>query len=230
MKNILQEKPTDKLLGRLAASMSFVDDYNIKDKKVLDIGCGYGWCELNFLDRGASELVGMELTESDLVTIRENINDTRLTLVTGSAIEIPLTAQSVDTVVSWEVIEHIPKNTEAKMFSEVFRVLKPGGVFYLSTPHASFWARFFDPAWWLIGHRHYKETKLRNLAESAGFVTDQCVRKGGWWEIVGLLNMYIAKWIFRRRPFFEYFVLHRQDQEFKHKSGFTNIFFKFVKE
>ena len=55
MKNILDERPSHDLSGRLLASVQFVEDIDLKDRDVLDIGCGYGWCELNFLGRGVKK-------------------------------------------------------------------------------------------------------------------------------------------------------------------------------
>jgi len=170
----------------------------------------------------------MELSEQDLGTARENISDSRLSLAIGSGIAIPFPEQAFDTIVAWEVLEHIPKNTENKMFSEVYRVVKPGGIFYFSTPHASFWANIFDPAWWLIGHRHYSEVKLTQAAEVAGFTVLECSVKGGWWEIFGQLDMYGAKWIFGRRPFWDKQVQARQNDEYS-RDGFSTVFMKLKK-
>lgn len=179
MKNILDEKPSDDLSGRLLASMQFVEDIDIKDCTVLDIGCGYGWCELNFLGRGVKKIVGVEISEADLVTIKKNINDARLELRVSSAINLPFESNSFDTVVSWEVIEHIPRESEELMFSEVCRVLRPGGVFYMSTPRQSFWSNVLDPAWWLAGHRHYAQSTLMKYANSSTLVVDNVKVKGG---------------------------------------------------
>jgi len=77
MRNLLNEKPTKTLHGRLLASTNFVEDLDLKNKEVLDIGCGYGWCELNFLKRGASKIVGLEISENDLKTAKENVQNER---------------------------------------------------------------------------------------------------------------------------------------------------------
>ncbi len=58
------------------------------------------------------------------------------------------------------------------MFSEAYRVLKKGGVFYLSTPYDNFFAKIFDPAWY-FGHRHYSLNRLKNFAELNGFIIDK---------------------------------------------------------
>lgn len=169
MKNILDEKPNENLTGRLLASVQFVSDEDVKDKNALNVGCGFGWCELNFLSRGVKQMAGIEISEEDLKTARENVVNERVKFCLGSAIQIPFPDKSFDTVVSWEVIEHIPKNTENRMFTEVARVLRSGGVFYLSTPHASFFSNILDPAWWLIGHRHYSREQLALYAKQNGY-------------------------------------------------------------
>lgn len=229
MKNIINAKPLTDLHGRVSYNTMFVDDVDIKNKDILDIGCGYGWFELNALKRDGNKIIGLEISEKDLKTARENINNNKIEFNIGSAIALPFGNQGFDTIVSWEVIEHIPKNTENKMFSEVKRVLKNNGVFYLSTPFNNFFSNIFDPAWWLIGHRHYKKNDLINFAASNGFKIEKITLNGGIWEILGINNLYIAKWIFRRAPFFENFFNEKQDEEYKKQQGFTTIFIKFRK-
>lgn len=229
MKNILDEKPSHNLRGRLLASVQFVDDEDVKNKRVLNIGCGFGWCELNFLDRGVHQMTGIEISEEDLKTARENVRNEKIDFCVGSAAELPFPAQSFDTVVSWEVIEHIPLNTENQMFAEVARVLKSGGMFYLSTPHASFFSNMLDPAWWLIGHRHYSRRQLASYAKKNGFEVMEVKIKGKWWALLSILNMYISKWILRREPLFQDIFSQKEHEEYMTDDGFSNIFIKFRK-
>ena len=206
-----------------------VQNEDISGKNILNIGCGFGWCELNFLGRGAKQMTGTEISEEDLKTARENVLDERVSFVVGSAIQLPFTSDSFDTVVSWEVIEHIPKKTENKMFAEVYRVLKPGGIFYLSTPHFSFFSNILDPAWWLVGHRHYSKQGLLSYARKNNFRMTEVRVKGKWWMLFSLVNMYVSKWIFRRRPFFGAFFARKEREEYLSNDGFGNIFVKFQK-
>lgn len=229
MKNILDEKPSHDLMGRLLASVQFVNDEDVKGKDVLNIGCGFGWCELNFLNRGVQQITGIEITEEDLKTARENVVDEKVKFCIGSAINLPFPDQSFDTVVSWEVIEHIPKGTEKKMFSEVQRVLKKDGIFYLSTPHLSFWATLLDPAWWLIGHRHYSQGRLVSYAKKNGLEMIDVKIKGKWWSSFSILNMYISKWILRRNPLFGAVFSQKEHEEYMADDGFGDIFIKFKK-
>lgn len=230
MKNILKEKPIYDVKGRLAESLRFVAKEDVVGKKILDIGCGYGWCELHFLERGAKEIVGTEITEDDLTTIKESIINKKAKFIIGDAINLPCKDGSFDTVVSWEVIEHIPEHTENKMFAEVNRVLKKDGVFYLSTPYAQFFNNIFDPAWWLIGHRHYSQKQLSSYGEENGFIVEKIMMRGRWWSLFSLVNMYISKWIFRRERVFGKIFLKHDDDEYQNGSGFVTIFAKYRKK
>lgn len=229
MKNILKDRPKKRLHGRTQFTTKFVEDCDIEKKTCLDIGCGWGWFELNALKRKVKKIVGLEISDSNLEAARQNISDRRAQFKVGSAIDLPFPDSQFDTVVSWEVIEHIPKNQEPKMFKEVARVLKDGGVFYMSTPKNSLWCNIFDPAWWLIGHRHYSKIKIIKASSRNKLVVEKLIFNGGWWELIGMNNLYISKWIFHRKPFAEKFFDSRQDKEFEKEKGFTNIFIKFKK-
>lgn len=229
MKNIINEKPTDELHGRALYNTIFVKKADIKDKRVLDIGCGYGWFELFAVENQVKKIVGLEISENDLKTAKKHIKDKKIDFTTGSAIELPFKDKTFDTLVAWEVIEHIPKKTESQMFKEAFRVLGDGGRFYLSTPNHSVLSNFFDPAWWLIGHRHYSPKKLSKIAQENGFVVEKIIVKGGFWEVVDINNLYICKWIFRTKPLFKSYINRKQDYSYKNCKGFTNIFIRFKK-
>jgi ubiquinone/menaquinone biosynthesis C-methylase UbiE len=229
MKNIINEKPSNDLYGRLRFSSNFVHDADIKDKEILDIGCGYGWFEINAVKKGVKSIIGIDMTNEDISTALKYVDYDNVSFRVGSAIELPFEDSVFDTVVSWEVLEHIPKSTEKQMFSEVYRVLKPGGCFYLSTPYRNFFSNLFDPAYWLIGHRHYSKKKVSDFADQAGFSVKNIALRGGIWEIISINNLYIAKWIFRRKPFFEEYIQKKLNEEYAMERGITNIFMEIKK-
>jgi len=224
MKNIIDEKPSRDLQGRLLFSSRFVEDADIEGQKVLNIGCGYGWFEIDSVKRGVKSITGIELTDNDLNTALKHVNYDNVNFRVGSAIDLPFADNSYDTIVSWEVLEHIPKQTENKMFSEAYRVLKPGGHFYLSTPYRHFLSNLFDPAYWLIGHRHYSKEQIEHFAQQANFSINNLTFGGGIWELIAINNLYIAKWIFRRKPFFEKYLEKKLNDEYAKETGMTNVF------
>jgi len=229
MKNIVNEKPSEVLCGRLLYTTEFVDDVDLSDKKVLNIGCGYGWFELNSLSKNIGDIIGAEISENDLTTAKNNVINNRVSFVVSSAIDIKQDDKIFDTVTSWEVIEHIPKKTEKKMFEEVNRVLKDGGIFYLSTPNKNILSNLLDPAWY-FGHRHYSLDKLAKIANHNGFEIEKYSIKGGVWEMLSVVNMYISKWILRRRPIFLNFFINKSKKEYnKNKNYSYDLLIKFKK-
>lgn len=226
MKNLLDERPATDLHGGVAYSRLFVEEADLRGRDVLDIGCGFGWFTLAALEAGASAVVGVEPTERDLATARRHLSDPRCSLVVAGAEALPFEDGTFDTVVMWEVLEHVPAGAEQQVFVEVARVLRPGGRFYLSTPHATLLARVTDPAWWLAGHRHYDADTIRRFAAGAGLELDRLEKRGGTWQIAHMLNLYVAKWIFRRRPFLEARSLRRLDREWGQGDGFVHLFLR----
>jgi ubiquinone/menaquinone biosynthesis C-methylase UbiE len=232
MRNILDQGPApyEALTGRLRFSCDFVAGTDLRGKDILDVGCGWGWFELFAHARGARSVVGIEHTPADLETALRHVTLPGVTFKVGSATHLPFADHSIDTVVSWEVLEHIPKRTEPDFFREVARVLRPGGSFYLSTPAANPVSCAFDPGW-LIGHRHYTLRGIRSLGKAAGLDCEEAFGAGGPWEIASWWNLYVAKWVFRRPPFMESFIARRTDPEFTSKGRRlpTNVFARFRK-
>ncbi|MBF0553520.1 MAG: class I SAM-dependent methyltransferase [Nitrospirae bacterium] len=226
MKNIVNEKPADTLAGRTLYITKFVSDEDIKDKHVLDVGCGFGWFLLNCINRGVKNIVGLEMGEDSLIVAKKYLNSERLSLNNGTATGLVFDNDSFDTVTAWDVIEHIPVRTEQAMFKEIYRVLKHNGVFYMSTPYRSFFCTILDPAWWLIGHRHYSQNELVSIAEDRGFKVEQFEIRGGWWDLLAMWNMYISKWVFRRKPFLISYFHKQSNKEYVKMGGFTQVFMK----
>lgn len=48
--------------------------------------------------------------------------------------ELPFVNNSVDEIVCYQVIEHVPYNKSSQLFEEMYRVLKPGGSAIIETP------------------------------------------------------------------------------------------------
>lgn len=230
MRNILNEATPAQLHGRLKFTVEeFVDRGDVHDKTVLDIGCGYGFFELFAAKNGVRHITGIDMTPDDLATASRHVQFPNVAFRQGSAIEIPLQSDSCDTVVSWEVIEHIPQNTEPIMFREVSRVLRPGGVFYLSTPNRTLRSILGDPTYWMINHRHYSLQYFEKLAPQLGFRVVKHAVKAGLGEILDAWNLYVSKWIFRRDRFLKSRSQALTDYDYARARGFNTLFMKFQK-
>jgi len=96
-------------------------------RRFLDVGCGSSRII------GSGRLVGLDIVLGKLRYARRYGNP----LVHGSIFELPFKDASFDCVICSEVIEHVP--ADEKVFSELERVLEPGGRLILGTPDYDRW-------------------------------------------------------------------------------------------
>jgi SAM-dependent methyltransferase len=100
-----------------------------------------------------------------------------LTTCYGDALELPFHDGSFDTVLAFEVLEHLPDSQ--RFFSEVARVLAPGGCLLLTTPHI--WGLHDEP------YDFYRFTPhgLRALCERHGLRPLVLEPVAGYWVTAG---------------------------------------------
>jgi phosphoethanolamine N-methyltransferase len=116
--------------GGPEAVREIVDGLDLRDKTVLDIGCGLGG-----LDEVLAGEFGARVTGVDVAKLVVQLGQAR---ITGSPLEdriemrlvepgpLPFDAASFDAVFGKDAWLHIAD--KAGFFAEVFRVLKPGGI------------------------------------------------------------------------------------------------------
>lgn len=157
----------------LVIGESFLDHSPLLRGRILDVGAGDGITDLGlFMRYHPQELVAMDIVdylkalprvarENDLPL--EGIPD-GLNFVQGSCENIPYADASFDVVISWGSVEHIAGGYR-KALDEVWRVLKPGGLFFVNpglyfSPYGSHLGEFSDEP-----HLHLKisEQKLHDL-------------------------------------------------------------------
>lgn len=108
--------------------------------KVLDYGCGSGVFASRVINR-AEEYWGAEV-DDDALADAAKVPGLRPVRIQPDA-PLPFDADAFDTVLILEVIEHVAD--ERFVLGELLRVLKPGGLMLLSTPHKGL-LTFLDPA------------------------------------------------------------------------------------
>ena len=107
----------------------------VKDKRVLDIASGEGYGSFGLLGAGAKSIIGVDVDgEACAHAARKYGIEARI----GSAEEIPVETASIDVVVSFETIEHVPN--PKRFVQEISRVLAPGGLLIISTPDTSLYS------------------------------------------------------------------------------------------
>lgn len=124
------------------AYMDYLDDCLLKviDQQrlgtVAEICCGHGEAFKLLrgrLDRG----VGVDISLSMLHTAREQHPQPNIAFAQGDATMLPLATNSFDNVFMLGGIHHV--SNRKVLFSEIARILKPGGHFYYREPVSDFW-------------------------------------------------------------------------------------------
>jgi len=121
-----------------------------KNKKVLEIGSGYGMLSAIANKEFNYDFYGIEPTkveaegrfeQSQILFNENNIEKTKITAGFGES--LPFDDESFNVVFSFQVLEHV--QDPYKVLSESWRVLKKGGQLYINAPNYNF---FFE------GHYH----------------------------------------------------------------------------
>ena len=119
------------------ATREMADLVNLKDTdRVLDVGCGLGGTARFLANEYKCNVNGIDLTEVYIAAGKRltefvNLSD-RVALRHGSALDLPHEDEIFDIV--WT--QHVQMNIADKQrfYSEIARVLKPGGLAYISEP------------------------------------------------------------------------------------------------
>lgn len=134
--------------------------------RVIDLGCGTAPYKES-IENYSTDYIGVDwdnsLHHTDEVDLKADLTKS-----------FPLKDANADTVVSFQVIEHLPE--PASFFSECFRILKPGGHLFFTVPFM--WHIHEDP------YDYYRFTKfgLKYLLDSSGFIDILIQENTGFWQ------------------------------------------------
>jgi SAM-dependent methyltransferase len=104
-------------------------------KRVLDVACGEGYGSA-LLASVASTVTGVDIDSGAVAHARASYAAlANVRFEEGSAASLPLADRSVDAVVSFETIEHLPRADQSRMMQEIARVLAADGVLVMSAPN-----------------------------------------------------------------------------------------------
>ena len=192
----------------------------IDGARVLDIGCYNGWYENQAVTQ-ASLVVGVDVRVDVVRRAKRAVPSARF--VVATARDLPFRAESFDLVTMFDVIEHIPSDSEVATLDVIRNVLRGNGRLMLSTPNQSFLGNLLDPAWY-FGHRHYSSELLSQIAQRAGFEVVDIQRGGAVFEFLSMILLYVFKWLLNREiPFKAWFDKRRYDEYFS-GYGFATLF------
>lgn len=105
----------------------------VAGKQVIDVGCGEGHI-VRLLTRHGADVIGVECSPRQLAaaTAYPRVGGERI--VGGVGQNLPVADESADLVIFFNSLHHIPPEQMAVALAEAARVLRPGGLVYISEP------------------------------------------------------------------------------------------------
>ena len=98
---------------------------------ILDYGCGYGRCLGELFNAGYRNLIGFDFSPAMIAAARAQFPDVSFQEVQSST--IPLPDAAADAALLFSVLTCVPTNDgQRALLGELHRVLKPGGLLYIS--------------------------------------------------------------------------------------------------
>lgn len=111
---------------------------DLKGKKVLDLGCGYGWHCRYAVQMGAAEVLGIDISKKMIDKAKADFPNERITYMACSLDEYNYPENTYDLVISNLALHYI-KDLE-KIYKKVNLTLKKDGCFLFNIEHPVFTA------------------------------------------------------------------------------------------
>ena len=111
---------------------------DFRGKRVLDLGCGFGWHCRYAAENGAQSVLGIDISENMLQEARRRTEDPRVEYRKISLEEYEDPENSFDAVISSLALHYVESFED--ICRKVYRCLKPGGEFVFSAEHPIFTA------------------------------------------------------------------------------------------
>ena len=121
-------------LFEIPALFSMMPD--LKGKKVLDLGCGFGEHCRQFVDRGAEKVVGIDISEKMLEVARVENCDPKITYLNMPMEDIAELQDTFDIVIS-SLAFHYVEDFEG-VIRNIHNLLKENGIFIFSQENLLF--------------------------------------------------------------------------------------------
>lgn len=131
----------------------------LEGSTVIDVGCGDGWLVRSLTRKGA-HVTGIEVSPKHLAHAQSLRPAGDEHYMQGVAEDLPIPSQSADVVIFFNSLHHIDEKGLLKALREAARVLKPGGILFVSEPLPS--GDYFETM-----KPVHDETAVRNRAQEA---------------------------------------------------------------
>lgn len=161
----------------------------VKNKKVLDFGCGEGY-GVDILADSAKSVIGIDSNEETIKHAKEKYTKNNVKFLHGSITELRDLEQSkFDIIVCFETIEHV--SGHQKVIDEAKKLLDKNGLFIISTPIKEVYNQFREkPNPFHI--KEFTKKEFQNFIENnftfVKFFAQRTFTTSNVWELNGSNN------------------------------------------
>jgi ubiquinone/menaquinone biosynthesis C-methylase UbiE len=116
----------------------------LRGKRVVDLGCGFGWFCRWAREQGAAQVLGTDVSERMLARAAADTQDPAITYMHADMEQLELPAVAFDLVYSSLALHYIERLE--RLIAQVHRALAPGGSLVVSVEHPMYTAPA-EPGW-----------------------------------------------------------------------------------
>lgn len=164
-----------------------------RDMRVLDVGCGPGNLLIALSEKEPFlHLTGLDIDPEILAVAKKKRRMSKaVQFLEANATKIPIADGQMDIVVSSLAFHHLSTEQKQEALREIYRVLKPGGMFWLFDflPARTWFARLLS-----LVYRYFEEIddsisgKLEEMIDEAHFLN-----RTRQWDTCGMIGLLSAK-------------------------------------
>jgi ubiquinone/menaquinone biosynthesis C-methylase UbiE len=111
---------------------------DFKNKRVLDLGCGYGWHCIYAMEQGASSVVGVDISQNMLAVAKEKTPFPQVEYRCCAMEDVAFPEESFDVILSSLAFHYVADYEH--LIKKIYRMLKSGGELIFTVEHPVFTA------------------------------------------------------------------------------------------
>lgn len=164
-----------------------------KEMRIFDVGCGPGNLLIALSEKEPSlRLIGLDI-DPEILAIAQKKRRMPKTVqfIEASAIKIPIANEQMDIVVSSLAFHHLSTQQKQEALREIYRVLKPGGTFWLFD--------FLPPRTWFARFLSLLYQYVEEIDDNISGMLEQMIDHAGFrnqtrqWDMYGITGLLSAK-------------------------------------
>lgn len=108
-----------------------------KNKIVMDAGCGMGFGS-KLISKFSKNVYAFDISSDAILSAKKLYNAPNILWETGDLCCLDIEDKQFDIIISFDVIEHLERKKISIFLKEMYRLLKPDGLFLISTPNKEY--------------------------------------------------------------------------------------------